>query len=32
VPALAKANAFLVADHDREAWNIGDFIRVMLKP
>lgn len=32
VPALAKANAFLVADHDREAWNAGDSIRVMLKP
>ncbi|MGH9583598.1 MAG: molybdopterin molybdotransferase MoeA, partial [Bryobacteraceae bacterium] len=32
VPALAKANAFLVADHDREVWNAGDTIRVMLKP
>lgn len=32
VPALAKANAFLVADHDREEWAIGDSIRVMLKP
>lgn len=32
VPALAKANAFLVADHDRESWEIGDAIRVMLKP
>ena len=32
VPALAKANAFLVADHDRETWNTGDTIRVMLKP
>jgi len=32
VPALAKANAFLVADHDRESWEIGDSIRVMLKP
>ena len=32
VPALAKANAFLVADHDREAWETGDEIRVMLKP
>jgi molybdopterin molybdotransferase len=31
VPALAKANAFLVADHDRESWEIGDSIRVMLK-
>jgi molybdopterin molybdotransferase len=32
VPALAKANAFLVADHDRETWDKGDSIRVMLKP
>jgi molybdopterin molybdotransferase len=32
VPALAKANAFLVADHDRESWAAGDSIRVMLKP
>jgi molybdopterin molybdotransferase len=31
VPALAKANAFLVADHDRQTWKIGDSIRVMLK-
>ena len=32
VPALAQANAFLVADHDRESWNAGDEIRVLLKP
>lgn len=32
IPALAKANAFLVADHDRESWERGDSIRVMLKP
>ena len=32
VPALAKANALLVADHDRETWETGDEIRVMLKP
>lgn len=32
VPALAKANVFLVADHDRETWDTGDSIRVMLKP
>jgi molybdopterin molybdotransferase len=32
IPALAKANAFLVADHDRESWECGDSIRVMLKP
>ena len=31
IPALAKANCFLVADHDREAWAVGDSIRVMLK-
>jgi molybdopterin molybdotransferase len=31
MPALARANAFLVADHDREAWDIGDMIRVMPK-
>ncbi len=31
VPALAKANAFLVADHDRQSWEVGDSIRVMLK-
>jgi molybdopterin biosynthesis enzyme len=32
VPALARANIFLVADHDRESWEIGDWIRVMPKP
>lgn len=32
VPALAKANAFLVADHDRENWDAGDSIRILLKP
>jgi molybdopterin molybdotransferase len=31
IPALAKANAFLVADHDRQTWEMGDSIRVMLK-
>ena len=31
VPALAKANAFLVADHDRESWDAGDLIRVISK-
>ena len=31
VPALSRANAFLVADHDRASWEIGDSIRVMLK-
>jgi molybdopterin molybdotransferase len=32
IPALARANVFLVADHDRESWDVGDTIRVMLKP
>ncbi len=32
IPALAQANAFLVADHDRETWDVGDSIRVMPKP
>ncbi|HEX4230584.1 MAG TPA: gephyrin-like molybdotransferase Glp [Bryobacteraceae bacterium] len=32
IPALARANAFLVADHDRLTWETGDEIRVMLKP
>jgi molybdopterin molybdotransferase len=31
VPALAKANVFLVAEHDREIWDVGDSIRVMPK-
>lgn len=31
VAALARANAFLVADGDRESWNAGDDIRVLLK-
>jgi len=31
IPALAKANCFLVAEHDRESWAVGDSIRVMLK-
>lgn len=32
IPALAKANVFLVANHDRESWEAGDWIRVMTKP
>lgn len=32
IPALARANAFLVADRNREQWEIGDSIQVMLKP
>jgi molybdopterin molybdotransferase len=31
VAALARANAFLVADADREAWDAGDDIRVLIK-
>jgi molybdopterin molybdotransferase len=31
IPALARANAFLVAEEDRESWIQGDDIRVLLK-
>jgi len=31
IPALARANAFLVAGEDRESWAAGDDIRVLLK-
>ena len=31
IPALARANAFLVAEADRESWAAGDDIRVLLK-
>lgn len=31
VPALARANAFLIADHYRETWEAGDSIRVLRK-
>ena len=31
VPALARANAFLVADAEREFWAAGEDIRVLLK-
>ncbi len=31
IPALARANAFLVADADREAWKAGEDIRVLRK-
>jgi molybdopterin molybdotransferase len=31
IPALARANAFLVANHDRESWAAGDLIHVMPK-
>ncbi len=31
VPALTRANAFLVAASDREEWKAGDLIQVLLK-
>lgn len=31
IPAVARANAFLVAEMDRETWKEGDDIRVLLK-
>jgi molybdopterin molybdotransferase len=31
VAALARANAFLVADADRECWDTGDLMQVLLK-
>jgi molybdopterin molybdotransferase len=31
VNSLARANAFLVTDPDRESWAPGDMIRVLLK-
>jgi molybdopterin molybdotransferase len=31
VPALTRANAFLVAEADRAEWPAGDLIRVLLK-
>lgn len=31
VPAMSRANAFLVTDPSREAWAAGDWIRVLLK-
>jgi molybdopterin molybdotransferase len=31
VPALARANAFLVTEEDRENWQAGDLIRVLPK-
>lgn len=31
IPAIARANAFLVANHDREEWAEGETIRVMRK-
>jgi molybdopterin molybdotransferase len=31
VPAMTRANAFLVVDADRPNWRAGDWIRVLLK-
>jgi molybdopterin molybdotransferase len=31
ISSLARANAFLVSDADRESWSAGDEIRVLLK-
>ena len=31
VPALARANAFLVTEENRESWEAGDWIRVLPK-
>lgn len=31
VTAMARANAFLVADPERESWESGDWIQVLLK-
>lgn len=31
IPALARANAFLVTEPDRETWAAGDWVRVLMK-
>jgi molybdopterin molybdotransferase len=31
VPSIARANAFLVTEEDRESWGAGDWIRVLPK-
>ena len=31
VPALTRANAFMVAESDRAKWRAGEWIRVLLK-
>jgi molybdopterin molybdotransferase len=31
VPALARANAFLVTYPDRESWSAGDLIRILIR-
>lgn len=31
VPSLARSNAFLVVDSDRESWDVGDLMPVLLQ-
>jgi molybdopterin biosynthesis enzyme len=31
VPTLARANAFLVTEPDRESWAGGDLIRILIR-
>jgi molybdopterin molybdotransferase len=31
VPALARSNAFLVTEPDRESWSAGDLIRILIR-
>jgi len=31
VPAMTRANAFMVVDADRVDWRAGDWIRVLIK-
>jgi len=31
VPALARANAFLVTEPDRESWSAGELIRILIR-
>ncbi len=31
VPALTRANAFLVTDPERESWSAGDLIRILIR-
>lgn len=31
IPSLARANAFLVTEPDRESWSAGEWIQVLLK-
>jgi molybdopterin biosynthesis enzyme len=31
IPALARANAFVVTESERESWMAGDLIQVLMK-